>query len=168
MMKIKQLMESVILASVVLLVSTTSQAASIRILSHVDGDPTTFGNAALVYNDADVINGVVTVFHPGSKVTVFGQEFGLDDSFSTTSLTVDSSGLVTEFNFLLIDGSPVDIIDPDIESISFSSLLTYTGSGAKGDNYSGTLTVSAVPLPASAWLFVSGLLGLVGMQRRKS
>ena len=27
--------------------------------------------------------------------------------------------------------------------------------------------VSAVPIPAAAWLFVSGLLGLVGMARRK-
>ncbi|MFC1772592.1 VPLPA-CTERM sorting domain-containing protein [Pseudomonadota bacterium] len=31
----------------------------------------------------------------------------------------------------------------------------------------GTVNVSAVPVPAAVWLFGSGLLGLVGMARRK-
>ncbi|GMR21647.1 MAG: hypothetical protein BMS9Abin36_2251 [Gammaproteobacteria bacterium] len=34
-------------------------------------------------------------------------------------------------------------------------------------NYWTTLSVSQVPIPAAAWLFGSGLLGLVGMARRK-
>jgi hypothetical protein len=35
--------------------------------------------------------------------------------------------------------------------------------------FQGTLTpqVSQVPIPAAAWLFGSGLLGLVGIARRK-
>jgi hypothetical protein len=36
------------------------------------------------------------------------------------------------------------------------------------DNVSVTADVSAVPVPAAAWLFGSGLLGLVGVARRKS
>jgi len=39
------------------------------------------------------------------------------------------------------------------------------GSGASADSY--TLNVGAVPVPAAVWLFGSGLLGLVGMARRK-
>jgi len=35
------------------------------------------------------------------------------------------------------------------------------------DNVSFTADVSAVPVPAAAWLFGSGLIGLVGMARRK-
>lgn len=35
------------------------------------------------------------------------------------------------------------------------------------DNVSVTADVSAVPVPAAAWLFGSGLIGLVGMARRK-
>ena len=35
------------------------------------------------------------------------------------------------------------------------------------DNVSVTADVSAVPVPAAVWLFGSGLLGLVGMARRK-
>jgi len=40
------------------------------------------------------------------------------------------------------------------------------GSGASADSY--TLNVGAVPIPAAAWLFGSGLLGLVGVARRKA
>ena len=35
------------------------------------------------------------------------------------------------------------------------------------DNVSRSLIQTAVPIPASVWLFGSGLLGLVGMARRK-
>ena len=37
----------------------------------------------------------------------------------------------------------------------------------KGFSVSYDLTLTAVPVPAAVWLFVSGLLGLVGMARRK-
>ena len=40
------------------------------------------------------------------------------------------------------------------------------GSGASADSF--TLNVGAVPIPAAAWLFGSGLLGLVGVARRKA
>jgi hypothetical protein len=40
------------------------------------------------------------------------------------------------------------------------------GSGASEDSF--TLNVGAVPVPAAVWLFGSGLLGLVGVARRKA
>jgi hypothetical protein len=39
------------------------------------------------------------------------------------------------------------------------------GTGATADSF--TLNVGAVPVPAAAWLFGSGLLGLIGVARRK-
>jgi hypothetical protein len=39
------------------------------------------------------------------------------------------------------------------------------GSAASADSY--TLNVGAVPVPAAVWLFGSGLLGLIGVARRK-
>ena len=41
------------------------------------------------------------------------------------------------------------------------------GTGTQPWNYWTTLSVSAVPVPAAVWLFGSGLLGLVGVARRK-
>jgi len=44
-----------------------------------------------------------------------------------------------------------------------------TSNDGYADNVSLTLTpTSAVPVPAAAWLFGSGLLGLIGMVRRKA
>ena len=40
------------------------------------------------------------------------------------------------------------------------------GSGESADSY--TLNVGAVPVPAAVWLFGSGLLGLIGVARRKA
>jgi len=40
------------------------------------------------------------------------------------------------------------------------------GSGASADSF--TLNVGAVPIPAAVWLFGSGLLGLVGVARKKA
>jgi len=36
-----------------------------------------------------------------------------------------------------------------------------------GGRTTGLAAISAVPLPATAWLFGTGLLGLIGMSRRK-
>jgi hypothetical protein len=49
--------------------------------------------------------------------------------------------------------------------ISSGSYQWTWGSGATADSL--TLNVGAVPVPAAVWLFGSGLLGLVGMARRK-
>lgn len=40
--------------------------------------------------------------------------------------------------------------------------------GMTGNVVSGDLTVSAVPIPAAAWLFGSGLIGIAGLGRKKS
>ena len=122
-----------------------------------------------------VVNDVVTTFHPVSYIEIFGQTFSLGDAFDTPTLTLsgglnpDTTVEHTSFDATFFDLSPIDILEPGIESFSFSGDLTYTGYDGKNILYSSVLTTTTVvPLPASAWLFVSGLLGLVGMQRRKS
>lgn len=42
-----------------------------------------------------------------------------------------------------------------------------SGSGTASWDYTLTFEVQAVPIPAAAWLFVSGLIALTGLSRRK-
>lgn len=42
------------------------------------------------------------------------------------------------------------------------------GHGKGGDNGNGVEPPQAVPLPAAAWLFISGILGLMGAARRRN
>jgi len=63
----------------------------------------------------------------------------------------------------------VDCGNGDTYSLSYTAT---TGDEPNGFDYLTyelylTGTVSSVPIPAAAWLFCSGLLGLVGMARRK-
>jgi len=82
----------------------------------------------------------------GGKVTVGGQtiwEPGFDTGlFTGTIIAADNAGLV--FNFL----SPY-VGRAEFDSVSVKAIL-------------------ATPIPAAAWLFGSGLLGLIGVARRKA
>lgn len=78
-----------------------------------------------------------------------------------------------------LDLTSLTIIDQtsDILTLSGSGLLsgnTFDNTGvnwtfsanSSGSSYS--MTVTAVPVPAAIWLFGSGLLGLIGVARRKA
>jgi len=60
-------------------------------------------------------------------------------------------------------GSTVDFIGNTFEFISLAGL----SSGSEEEFYLNTLTVSAVPVPAAAWLFGSALFGFAGLKRFK-
>ncbi|MFC1773855.1 VPLPA-CTERM sorting domain-containing protein [Pseudomonadota bacterium] len=52
-------------------------------------------------------------------------------------------------------------------AMTWTSQIIGTLSGTSVWELNGTAMPSAVPIPAAAWLFGSGLLGLVGMAKRK-
>ena len=60
-------------------------------------------------------------------------------------------------------GSTIPFVGNTFEFISLAS----ESSGANKEFYINTLNVSAVPLPAAAWLFGSALLGFAGFKRFK-
>jgi hypothetical protein len=51
--------------------------------------------------------------------------------------------------------------------VDYGFLFFGTITGTSGGFYAGNFTVSAVPLPPAVWLFLSALIGLVGVVRRK-
>jgi hypothetical protein len=95
------------------------------------------------------------------------------DSSSTAFLRTSTSGSIldttaygmdwgTETLSLLIDSSMVD----QMLQFGFSSTATgYTASGVLYDNISFSSTV--IPVPGAIWLMMSGLIGLVGIARRR-
>jgi hypothetical protein len=69
------------------------------------------------------------------------------------------------------------ITGPCSDSISTSGTVSVSFDAVSGTTYAFgadavagvyTESVSAVPVPAAAWLFGSGLIGLVGIARRKN
>jgi len=108
---------------------------------------------------------------------------------SNARMTTDSEGMPTSWGISVLDLNP-PYDDRDIlNTISTGSRSTGTGvdqarlliciefEGVCGfepigsglsEDVPGSWEVSAIPIPAAVWLFGSGLIGLVGMARRKA
>ena len=90
---------------------------------------------------------------------------------SYTSLTKDDSpnaAFTSSAEYILFKigkGPNVGII----HNLSLGNMFTFTsiaGQGAGFSHYSEFGKVSAVPVPAAAWLFGTALIGFIGMSRR--
>ena len=133
----------------------------------------TWDSAVLTLNDAasgasadiaaDIILGTDDSSVPGSL------EFSYSTCFlppCTAALTLfDVYDLTFDVNPAALGGTPVDLSIGVVGDVWFDAdtlaLPEPTFVGA-------TVTVSAVPVPPAVWLFGSGLLGLVGVARRRS
>ena len=80
------------------------------------------------------------------------------DAGETLIYDITATGLVaSSFNFL----STPDLVDPNGPFLGAAKFQSTGEFGEQSD------WVGAVPVPATVWLFGSGLLGLVGIARRK-
>jgi hypothetical protein len=130
--------------------------------------------AFLIVTDGDPIDIPDEIFTLSSSTAV---EFGTSGYFSGTFSVGDL--LLGEFTDLYVRLLP----DAFGGGAKFSGDVTYTGgsmmSGLTGGRIEGAISsdgvgmvaklgeVAVVPVPAAVWLFGSGLLGLVGIARRK-
>ena len=88
-----------------------------------------------------------------SETPFFGFDF-LYLSITTATDTVDSIVGPGSFTFAAIPGE------------TYFANIFGTGGGTVGAGLFG-LEIAAVPIPPALWLFGSGLLGLIGISRRK-
>jgi hypothetical protein len=136
----------------------------------------------------------LNVAYDPSIITLTGVTFGDPvlgdqlDLFSLGSLTSSSDsplGTINVFELSFDNPSDIDALQANaftLATLSFNTLASGTSSlaltinvlgDANGDpltasTISSSITVSAVPVPAAVWLFGSGLLGLIGVARRKA
>ena len=71
---------------------------------------------------------------------------------------------------VIADTSPLSAFSSSLPIEADTYLLRNYGYGGTGGtwDYTWTFEVTTVPVPAAVWLFGSGLIGLVGLARRKA
>jgi len=119
-----------------------------------NGDPATNGgvNADYVYNNFSLGNSIDQIVFSDGITDLLRLDY--TSGFGTAGISVELTGLpMNQLNYTLTEGS-----------------LTYGlgDIGTPGSAGSFTPAPSPVPVPAAAWLFSSGLAGLVGISRRRN
>jgi hypothetical protein len=84
-------------------------------------------------------------------------------SFSVSLYAATSGGAI--ISPVLATGTSFNL--PSLPSGMYDLLITGAATGVSGGQYVGTVAASAVPLPAAAWLLLSGLAGVGAMARRR-
>ena len=106
-------------------------------------------------------------------LTIFGQTFTESDDISGSASLTFNNGEPIQLDYLISelpdppDNNTVAIDEPGVITIDIfepypSNLRPVTG------GFEVDVKVEAVPVPAAVWLFGSGILGLIGIARRKS
>ena len=126
-----------------------------------------FDNFGFIVPQASVLTSITYEFwNVVTEVSGLGTQYGFYEGSVINSVFAQIVG--PEF-----DTSPVSL---SVASLPFTSgtyntnqAFTFTsGAGAGSWDYTLTFEVQAVPIPATAWLFTSGLFALIGISRRKN
>ena len=122
-------------------------------------------------------DGLYDINDPTSNATAsaFIKTLDPNDGYATNDIRVDTTGVSPDAwgsYSISLDLSDPSLADQILQFGFNTTATNYENSGVFYDNIcfsndGGASCVSAVPVPAAIWLFGSGLLGLVGMARRK-
>jgi hypothetical protein len=126
------------------------------------------GTTLAMFDDSDQnYLGASLIIPLASIIGVFGPVNGNNDYLATNSLS-NTLTLTGSNHFILglsLDGGANWMADSSVTSVganAYTVTFDNNGSVLQVD----VKVVPAVPLPAAAWLFASGLLGLVGVARK--
>lgn len=153
--------------------------------NYVIGNPGAFGVSRLDFAAPTLVEGAYFTNSTYAYLSMrdgdaFAKQFEIGDFFTLTVTGLDAMDNVTNsINISL--ARDINLVDMwiwndlmplgEVSALEFS--LSSSDVGAFGMNtpayfaMDNLTTVSAVPVPAAVWLFGSGLLGLVGIARRK-
>ena len=166
-----------------MLASTAASAATVWAPTNEDVDfiqldllgLTTNGGALAMFDEADFGGDALVIGAGGGHVTFtasgsnwIAQYFDVDNAPGDAITLFSDNNFVLGMNWGLgyypDDGNPIPISSPDTYLITFNG-VKFPERIVDGSTLA--VDVKVVPVPAAVWLFGSGLLGLVGVVRRK-
>ncbi len=154
----KTLAISAMLAMPMLASATTITSGELGLGSTLSGsgyDALGNGGSFVIVNQMDILNDIWTIsVDPGYTAEI---------AFKNNPLSVQGFKIWDIDNFTIL--SPSEILTGLTGIRSF--FVSGKASGISGGAYSVGTIVSAVPVPAAAWLMLSGLIGSLALGRSK-
>lgn len=141
-------------------------------IQNYSGEGSTTGALFLYFTDGDEVLGAADKAVDITFTPLFGasiREFSMDidmSSISTSIQVYDGLGSIILDSFFDTAVGYETISLSSINGISGFSL--FSTQQIEGNAALDNVVVSTIPVPAAAWLFGSGLIGLIGVARRKS
>lgn len=138
----------------------------INISLTIGGETVNFFTAALGINDGPPGGGAgfenwdyFNFADFGTNPTIVGEELDFFDfsSVDNTGMAIDSENLITSF----------DVLNSTFPRKILRLQFLNTVNGAPMEVIGNNVQLEPVPIPAAVWLFGSGLIGLIGVARRK-
>lgn len=122
------------------------------------------GSAGATHSDPayDLTGGTLALSNSAGKLALFNT--GYVPGISTTSGTIGVNGLVDFVGYG--NGANFTLYNKMTNNLTINTAAIRTTSAGNTIFIDGAPTVSPTPIPAAAWLFGSGLAGLVGLRRR--
>lgn len=121
-------------------------------------------------DSSDPDEGIRFTFDQAVSLNYINFDYFSDSSGDDFNLTVDGVTLFADYNAndtsTLVNNVPSQFDEYTFNNITGTEFIIWADSNTDSFRID-RLEVSAVPVPAAAWLFISGLIGLVGFSRRK-